>query len=87
MLLLSEPELRDDQENDSDFFLLHVLTAQGIPRTCFYELRAATTANAPAAAAVPRTDAGAWRNLFPGVASVFAGQGLQVVAFLEAVPG
>ncbi|CAM3727311.1 class I SAM-dependent methyltransferase [Kibdelosporangium persicum] len=33
ILLLGEPELRyDNRENDSDFFLVHVLTAQGIPR-------------------------------------------------------
>nr|CTQ98703.1 hypothetical protein [Kibdelosporangium sp. MJ126-NF4] len=33
VLLLGEPELRyDNRENDSDFFLVHVLTAQGIPR-------------------------------------------------------
>ena len=33
VLLLGEPELRyDDRENDSDFFLVHVLTAQGLPR-------------------------------------------------------
>ena len=33
MLLIGEPELRyDDRENDSDFFLVHVLTQQGIPR-------------------------------------------------------
>jgi SAM-dependent methyltransferase len=33
MLLFGEPELRyDNQENDSDFFLVHFLTAQGIPR-------------------------------------------------------
>lgn len=33
MLLIGEPELwYDNQENDSDFFLVHVLTAQGIPR-------------------------------------------------------
>ena len=32
-VLMGEPELRyDNQENDSDFFLVHVLTAQGIPR-------------------------------------------------------
>jgi SAM-dependent methyltransferase len=32
-LLIGEPELRyDNQENDSDFFLVHFLTAQGIPR-------------------------------------------------------
>lgn len=32
-LLLGEPELRyDDRENDSDFFLVHFLTAQGTPR-------------------------------------------------------
>jgi SAM-dependent methyltransferase len=32
-LLLGEPELRyDNRENDSDFFLVHVLTRQGIPR-------------------------------------------------------
>jgi cyclopropane fatty-acyl-phospholipid synthase-like methyltransferase len=32
-LLFGEPELRyDNQENDSDFFLVHFLTAQGIPR-------------------------------------------------------
>jgi SAM-dependent methyltransferase len=32
-LLVGEPELRyDDRENDSDFFLVHVLTAQGVPR-------------------------------------------------------
>jgi len=33
MLLLGEPELRyDNRENDADFFLVHVLTRQGIPR-------------------------------------------------------
>lgn len=33
MLLIGEPELRyDNRENDSDFFLIHVLTLQGIPR-------------------------------------------------------
>ncbi|MEU3625173.1 SAM-dependent methyltransferase [Amycolatopsis coloradensis] len=33
VVLIGEPELRyDDRENDSDFFLMHVLTAQGIPR-------------------------------------------------------
>lgn len=33
VLLLGEPELRyDNRENDSDFFLVHVLTGQGIPR-------------------------------------------------------
>lgn len=33
MLLLGEPELRyDNCANDSDFFLVHVLTRQGIPR-------------------------------------------------------
>jgi SAM-dependent methyltransferase len=33
MLLIGEPELRyDNRENDSDFFLVHVLTGQGIPR-------------------------------------------------------
>ena len=33
VLLLGEPELLyDNRENDSDFFLVHVLTAQGIPR-------------------------------------------------------
>ena len=32
-LLIGEPELRyDNRENDSDFFLVHFLTAQGIPR-------------------------------------------------------
>lgn len=32
-LLIGEPELRyDNQENDSDFFLVHFLTRQGIPR-------------------------------------------------------
>lgn len=32
-LLIGEPELRyDNRENDSDFFLVHVLTRQGIPR-------------------------------------------------------
>ncbi|MFE9423842.1 SAM-dependent methyltransferase [Kitasatospora sp. NPDC006697] len=32
-LLIGEPELRyDNRENDSDFFLVHILTAQGIPR-------------------------------------------------------
>jgi SAM-dependent methyltransferase len=32
-LLIGEPEIRyDDRENDSDFYLVHVLTAQGIPR-------------------------------------------------------
>jgi SAM-dependent methyltransferase len=32
-LLIGEPELRyDNQANDSDFFLVHVLTEQGIPR-------------------------------------------------------
>ena len=32
-LLVGEPELRyDNRENDSDFFLVHVLTRQGIPR-------------------------------------------------------
>jgi SAM-dependent methyltransferase len=32
-LLIGEPEVRyDNSENDSDFFLVHVLTAQGIPR-------------------------------------------------------
>ncbi|MBB6120588.1 SAM-dependent methyltransferase [Nocardiopsis algeriensis] len=33
VFLLGEPELRyDNRENDSDFFLVHVLTGQGIPR-------------------------------------------------------
>ncbi|TYC10342.1 methyltransferase domain-containing protein [Actinomadura syzygii] len=33
VLLIGEPEVRyDNRENDSDFFLVHVLTAQGIPR-------------------------------------------------------
>ena len=33
VLFVGEPELRyDDKENDSDFFLVHVLTGQGIPR-------------------------------------------------------
>lgn len=33
MLLLGEPEPRyDNRENDSDFFLVHVLTRQGLPR-------------------------------------------------------
>jgi SAM-dependent methyltransferase len=33
MLLIGEPELRyDNRENDSDFYLVHVLTGQGIPR-------------------------------------------------------
>lgn len=33
MLLVGEPEPRyDDRENDSDFFLVHVLTDQGIPQ-------------------------------------------------------
>jgi SAM-dependent methyltransferase len=33
ILLIGEPEIRyDNQENDSDFFLVHVLTLQGIPR-------------------------------------------------------
>jgi SAM-dependent methyltransferase len=33
MLLIGEPELRyDNRENDSDFFLVHVLSRQGIPR-------------------------------------------------------
>ena len=33
VVLIGEPELRyDDRENDSDFYLVHVLTAQGIPR-------------------------------------------------------
>jgi SAM-dependent methyltransferase len=32
-LLIGEPELRyDNRENDSDFFLIHLLTGQGIPR-------------------------------------------------------
>lgn len=41
VLLLGEPELRyDNQANDSDFFLMHVLTDQGIPRdrTAWLEL-------------------------------------------------
>ncbi|MFL1375951.1 MULTISPECIES: SAM-dependent methyltransferase [unclassified Nocardiopsis] len=33
VFLLGEPELRyDNRENDSDFFLVHVLTGQGVPR-------------------------------------------------------
>jgi hypothetical protein len=33
VLLIGEPELRyDDRENDSDFFLVHVLSRQGLPR-------------------------------------------------------
>jgi hypothetical protein len=41
MLLIGEPEPHyDDRENDSDFFLMHVLTNQGLPvdRTAWLDL-------------------------------------------------